>query len=145
VFGYVKETSVTSCKVVSIVETASAVGAFIERSGATGLVEGDYTLRADGLVLMKRIPISADVKVGDPVHTSGTGSVYPRGLLIGTVKEITSDPYSRTLTAVIAPREDFTALDDISHLMIVTGFEVYARPSDSTEIETTASTEEETP
>ena len=35
VFGYVKEVSYMSSKVVSIVETATAVGAFIERSGVT--------------------------------------------------------------------------------------------------------------
>ena len=145
VFGYVKEVSKTSCKVVSIVETATAVGAFIERSGVTGLVEGDYTLRMDGKVVLKNIPQTADVKVGDPVYTSGTGSVYPRGLLIGTVESVSADPYSRTLTAVILPKEDFLALDHISHLMIVTGYEVYAGSASETETAANGSAEEAVP
>ena len=125
VFGYVKEVSYTSCRVVSIVETATAVGAFIERSGVTGLVEGDYSLRDDGRVVMKGILPDSDIAVGDPVHTSGTGSVYPRGLYIGTVLSVTPDPYSRTLTAIIEPAEDFLAIGSLSHLMIVTDYEIY--------------------
>ena len=126
VFGYVKEVSYMSCKVVSIVETATAVGAFIGRSGVTGLVEGDYTLRADGRVIMKNIPVGSDLVVGDRVHTGGTGSVYPRGLLIGTVLSISADPYSRTLTAVIEPAEDFLTIGTMSHLMIITDYEIYS-------------------
>ena len=126
VFGYVKEVSYMSCKVVSIVETASSVGAFIERSGVTGLVEGDFSLREDGLVVMRSIPQSADIVTGDLIHTSGTGSVYPRGLLIGRVVSITPAPYSRTLTAVIEPAEDLLEIDSLSHLMIVTGYEIYS-------------------
>ena len=126
VFGYVKEVSYTSSKVLSIVETAVSVGAFIERSGVTGLVEGDYTLRADGLVVMNGIPQDADIAVGDLVHTSGTGSVYPRGLLVGSVESITPDPYSRTVSAVIRPAEDLLAVGELSHLMIVTDYEIYS-------------------
>ena len=125
VFGYVTETSYMSSKVLSIVETAVSVGAFIERSGVTGLVEGDYTLREDGLVVMRGIPQDADITVGDLVHTSGTGSVYPRGLLIGCVESVSPDPYSRTVNAVIRPNEDFLAVDRLSHLMIVTDYEIY--------------------
>ena len=123
VFGYVKEVSFMSSKVVSIVETASKVGAFVERSGVTGLVEGDFSLRKDGLVVMRSIPQNADIVEGDLVHTSGTGSVYPRGLFVGRVASISADPYSRTLVAVIEPAEDLLAVDDVSHLMIVTGYE----------------------
>ena len=126
VFGYVKEVSYMSCKVVSIVETATAVGAFVERTGVTGLVEGDYTLREDGRVIMKNIPVGSDLVVGDRVHTGGTGSVYPRGLLIGTVLSISADPYSRTLTAVIEPAEDFLTIGTMSHLMIITAYEIYS-------------------
>lgn len=125
VFGYVKEVSYMACKVVSIVETATAVGAFIERSGVTGLVEGDYSLRDDGRVVMKNIPLGSDIAEGDPVHTSGTGSVYPRGLYIGKVLSVEPDPYSRTLTAIVEPGEDFLAIGQLSYLMIVTDYEIY--------------------
>lgn len=137
VFGYVKEVSYMSCEVVSIVETATAVGAFIERSGVTGIVEGDYSLRDDGRVMLKGIPLSADIAEGDPVHTSGTGSVYPRGLLIGKVISVSADPYSRTLVAIIEPAEDFLAIGRLSHLMIVTDYEIYSK-----DVSEEASTEE---
>ena len=131
VFGYVKEVSYMSSKVMSIVETAVSVGAFVERSGVTGLVTGDYTLREDGLVVMEGIPQDADIQVGDLVHTSGTGSVYPRGLLVGSVESISPDPYSRTLRAVIRPFEDLQGVDRLSHLMIVTDYEIYTEEIES--------------
>lgn len=135
VFGYVKEVSYMSCKVVSIIETATAVGAFIERSGVTGLVEGDYSLREDGLVRMNGVAVYSDIAVGDVVYTSGTGSVYPRGLPIGTVISISADPYSRTLTAIVEPSVDFLSLSQISRFMIVTDYEIYSEnvtePSES--------------
>lgn len=137
VFGYVKEVSYMSCRVVSIVETATAVGAFIERSGVTGLVEGDYALRDDGRVVMKNIPLGSDIAEGDPIHTSGTGSVYPRGLFVGTVMSVLPDPYSRTLTAIVEPGEDFLSLGSLSYLMIVTDYEIYTEDPAETVQEST--------
>lgn len=138
VFGYVKEVSAMSCKVVSIVETASAVGAFIERSGVTGLVEGDFSLYSDGRIAMKQILLDSDIREGDLVYTSGTGSVYPRGLLIGKVLSVSGDPYSRTLTAIIQPSENFLAVGRLSHLMIVTGYEIYSEDVTLPETESSA-------
>lgn len=122
VFGYVSEYGLNWAKVVSIVETASSVGVYTERTGVTGVVEGDATLRKDGYCVMTYIPAGADVRVGDRVLTSGGNSVYPSGLPVGVIVSITADEATRTLRAVIKPAVDFADAHDVNRLMIITGY-----------------------
>lgn len=122
VFGYISECGLDWAKVVSIIETASSVGVYTERAGVTGIVEGDSTLRQKGQCLMTYIPSNSDIKVGDRILTSGSGSVYPSGLLVGEVVHLSADDSTRTLTAIIEPTVDLSDTDDITRLMIVTGY-----------------------
>lgn len=123
VFGYVKEVGINWCKVVSIVETASSVGAYVGRSGVLGVVEGDQLLRNDGVCKMTYIEADSDIKVGDRIYTSGTGKIYPGGLLIGTVASIEADEYSRTLVATISPAVNFSDISSINNVMIIKGYD----------------------
>ena len=122
VFGYVSECGLNWAKVVSIIETASSVGVYTERTGVTGVVEGDTSLRENGHCVMTYIPAGADVRVGDRVLTSGGNSVYPSGLPVGEIVSITADETTRTLRAVIKPTIDFTEIDNVNRLMIITGY-----------------------
>ncbi len=123
VFGYVKEAGLDWCRVVSIIETATSVGAYTRRGGATGLVEGDMTLRESGRCRMTYIEDTADIRVGDAVYTGGgAGSQYPGDLLIGTVASIEADANSRTLTALIQPAVDFLAVDQLTGVMVISGY-----------------------
>ena len=121
-FGYVSECGLDWAKVVSIVETTSSVSVYSERTGTTGVVEGDTALRSKGYCLMTYIAPNADIKVGDRIFTSGNGSIYPTGLLIGEVVQITADEVTRTLSAVIKPSVDLANVNDINNLMVVTGY-----------------------
>lgn len=123
VVGYVTEVGLTWCRAVSIIETASAVGAYIERSGELGLIEGSYELRFEGKCRMIRLPADADVHEGDRVLTSGLGSIYPRGLFVGEVVSVDADPYSRTLTAVVQPKVDYSSLVKV---MIIKDYTIYS-------------------
>lgn len=117
--GYVSEVGAVRCKVTPITDSTSSVAAYIERTGASGLLEGDFSLRADGLCKLTGIKENADIEIGDTVVTSGIGSVYPAGIYIGTVSEIESDPYSRTQTATVKPAAEF---DSLSHVMIILSY-----------------------
>ena len=122
IVGYVSEVGLTWCKVSTIIETATSVGAFVERSGEIGVVKGDYTLKNQGFCQMSYLSTDSDIKVGDRIISSGIGVVYPRGLLIGTVSEIVPDAASRTLSAYIEPAVD---LKDVSRVMIIKDFVGY--------------------
>lgn len=122
IVGYVSEVGAMWCKVATIIETASSVGAYVERSGELGLVEGAYDMKGGGLCRMSYLPTDADIRVGDTILSSGIGSIYPRGLVIGKVTALTPDEYSRNLIALIEPAADLT---DLRYVMILRGFNAY--------------------
>lgn len=132
IVGYVSEVGTNWCKVVTILETASSVGAYVERSGELGLVEGVYELKDDGVCRMSYLPTDADIKVGDIILSSGIGSIYPRGLVIGTVTELVPDEFSRTLLASLQPAADLT---DLRNVMIIKSFNAYTVDEDGAENE----------
>ena len=120
IVGYVTDVGLNWCMVSTIIETASAVGAYIPRSGATGIVNGDAALRHEGVCKITYLDPNADIAVGDKVLSSGNGSVYPAELLIGEVIAVEVDEYSRTLVATVKPAVDFS---DLQYMMIITGYE----------------------
>jgi rod shape-determining protein MreC len=120
VFGYVKETGLDWCKVVSIVETGSAVGAYTDRTGAQGIVQGDIHLRAEGTCVMQYTK-DADIRIGDRVLTAGGAeSIYPTGLLIGEIVSIKAEEAG--LMVEIQPSVDFTDIDALSRMMVICGY-----------------------
>lgn len=122
VFGYVSEVSLNWCRVVSIVETASSLGAYTDRTHVPGVVVGDSLLREDGLCKMIYIDATSDIKVGDKVYTSGS-TKYIADLLIGEVYEIVADENTRTLVAYIKPAVDFASVMQTSRVVIITGYD----------------------
>lgn len=122
IVGRVTEVGLTFSRVSTVINYDSSIGAYIERSGEVGIVSGDFDRRRDGLCILEYLSFDADVEVGDKVYSSGLGSVYPRGLYIGEVTEVTGDAYNHTKIAVIQPAAD---LSDITKVMILTDYTVY--------------------
>ena len=120
IVGYVTDVGLNWCMVSTVIETASSVGAYIPRSGVTGIVSGDYSLKNDGVCQISYMDPDADIQVGDKVYSNGTGSVYPADLLIGEVISIEKDEYTRALIATVRPAVDFS---DLKWMMIMTGYE----------------------
>ena len=116
IVGRVESVGVNWCKVTTILENASSVGAMCARSGARGIVDGSLGLRGEGRCSMNYINEFADIQVGDKIISSGEGSVYPYGFSIGTVVEKSFNEHSRTVSAVIEPDVDF---DTVTRVMIV--------------------------
>lgn len=124
IVGAVVEVGPTWCRVKTMLETASALGAYVERSAQTGLVSGSFALAEQGKCIMEYLGADADIRVGDRILTSGVGSIYPAGLLIGEVTAVTPDPYSRGLTAEITPAVN---LEELRRVMIITDFDSYTK------------------
>lgn len=118
--GYVSEVGLNWCKVCTVIETASAVGAYIPRSGTTGIVSGDYSMKLEGACKFSYVEGEGDIEVGDRIYSSGIGSIYPADLYIGEVTEVGEDAYNRTVVATVKPAVDFSDLD---WAVILTGYE----------------------
>ena len=99
VLGKIETIGTNWAKVVSITEPGTACGAEVSRTGDTGIIEGDSLL--NGICKMTSISKDANITPGDYIVTSGSGNVYPSGLIIGRVKEIKEEDISRT--AVVEP------------------------------------------
>ena len=114
--GSVVEVGYNWCRVRVLSEASASAGAYVLRSGETGLARGDISLKGTGRCYLEYLSPDADVKIGDIVYTSGMGSVYPEGLLIGYVADVKTNEYLRTRTAEIDLAVDF---EELKYVMIV--------------------------
>ncbi len=76
-----------------------------------GLIEGFEVERNE--LVMKRIDSSFEIKEGELVVSSGLGGIFPKGILIGEITEITTDDFGLTKMAYIKPAADFSMLQDV--------------------------------
>lgn len=109
--GHVISVTDHTAKVQTIIDTATAVTSTISTTKDTIIVQG--TLDNKGELKATYIPTDASVIQGDSVETSGIGGIYPKGIHIGTIKEVINtnnitDRYATVETAV-----DFNKLDTV--------------------------------
>jgi rod shape-determining protein MreC len=98
-----------SSRVLLIDDHNSAVDAFDQRSRARGIVAGVVD---DGLT-MKYVDRSEDIKAGDPVVTSGMDGIFPRGLLVGTIVNVSQEGPGLFLKVDVKPAVDFSRLEQV--------------------------------
>ena len=109
VVGKIIAASAHASRVLLIDDHNSALDAFDQRSRTRGIVAGVVD---DGLI-MKYVGRTDDVKPGDSVITSGLDGIFPRGLLIGSVKEVGRDAPGLFLKVSIKPAVDFRRLEQV--------------------------------
>ena len=114
--GYVYEAGRTWSKVVTIVDSTVSVGAKINRLNVNAVVSGDVALSRDLKCVMNYISKDTNVELGDYAVTSGNGGIYPEGLYIGKIVELTDDVSGLSQAAIIEPGTDF---HDLSEVMII--------------------------
>ncbi len=76
-----------------------------------GLIEGYDEERNE--LLLKRIDSKLKLKVGEKVLSSGLGGIFPKGILIGEVTEVTTDDFGLTKMAYVKPAADFSMLENV--------------------------------
>ena len=120
IVGRVSEVGLNWCMVSTIIESNVAVGAYVQRSGTGGMINGDYSMMHEGVCKLGYLDANSDIVVGDKILSKGTGSMYPADLEIGTVIDISLDEYTRNTVATVQPSVDFSSL---KWVMILTGYE----------------------
>jgi rod shape-determining protein MreC len=100
-----------TAEVLLLIDRESTVGArIIETRFAPGMVSGTGQ---DDLLEMLRVDHDAEILPGQTVITSGYGSVFPKGLMIGIVEEVMADSNGLTKRATIRPAVDFRRLEEV--------------------------------
>lgn len=80
-----------------------------------GMIEG-FDKESNSLLFKIIEESDQDLKEGELVFSSGKGGVFPAGLPIGEVKEVVSDQYGLTRTALVKPAAD---MYDINQVIVV--------------------------
>ena len=112
--GRVVEVGGNWSKVMSIIDSESSVSALIERTRDTGIVRGTSEVESgEARCNMFYLPLDNDLVPGDRVLTSGLGGVFPKGIVIGEVIEVSRDTSSTDRIAVIETAVDFSKLEEV--------------------------------
>ena len=69
-----------------------------------------------GLLNVEGISNTETVSLGDMVYTSGLGGVFPSGILIGKVENITTDVYDLAKIIKVKPSAHFNEINYVTIL-----------------------------
>ncbi len=109
VVGRVTELGRTASRVMLLTDNDSGIAAIVQRSRAAGIVQGTR----EGGCQMNYLRRDVDVKVGDIVVTSGLDGIFPKGVLIGEVVDITLEHRDLLLSARIEPSVRLAELEEV--------------------------------
>ncbi len=109
IVGQVIETAGHYSKVMLLVDRNSAVDSLVQRSRARGIIKGESAdqFRFE-FVLRKH-----DLQIGDTVIASGLDGVYPKGLRIGRVSDISQRNSDIFYDVSVTPFVDYEKLEEI--------------------------------
>ena len=109
--GHVISVTSNTAKVQTIVDTATAVTSTISTTEDTIIVQG--TLDDKTTLKATFIPTDAVVLEGDSVETSGIGGIYPKGIHIGTIKEVINTSNITDRYAIVETAVNFNKLNTV--------------------------------
>ncbi|MBR6551887.1 MAG: rod shape-determining protein MreC [Clostridia bacterium] len=119
VVGVVKKVNLSTCVVYTVLDPRVNIGAYESATREYGYVSGDSKLLKKGLCKLQGLDRSSSIVSGGIVCTSGSGGVFPHGLIIGEVDSVTSDKVTTSTYATIKP---YTNLNDLTDVFIITSF-----------------------
>lgn len=119
--GYVTSVGPTYAEVTTVLDPDMQAAALVTRTRDVAVAEGDFGLMSDGTLKLSYLTKDADVVIGDTIETSGSGGIFPKGIMIGTVEQIISEENGITNYAVIKP---FVDVETVKNVFIIKSFEV---------------------
>jgi rod shape-determining protein MreC len=128
--GYVIEVGPSYARVVTLLDIMVNVGAYDNTTMAginiydstsrdIGVISGTVELAAEGLCRMDYLPRDSAVRQGNIIMTSG-GGLFPKDILVGTVKRMQSNSHGTSIAAIIEPAADIVNVKDV---FVITKFE----------------------
>lgn len=118
--GVVTKAGATYCVVSTIFDPDIKISAYEVRTRDTGFSATSAELSRDRLCRLSGLNRNTAIATGGIVCTSGVGGIYPRDLIMGTVKEVRNDSRNISSYAIIEPGFDITKLEDV---LIITEFD----------------------
>jgi rod shape-determining protein MreC len=119
VVGIVKKVNLSTSVVYTILDPRINIGAYESATREYGYVSGDTKLLKKGLCKLQGLERTSSIVSGGIVCTSGSGGVFPHGLIIGEVDSVTNDEITTSTYATIKP---YTELNELTDVFVITSF-----------------------
>lgn len=128
VVGFISDVYPHSSRVQLLTDPRTSIGAIVQRpeSRVSSVVRGNGNVPTKPQFV--NIAKDADILEGDTLVTSGFGSIYPKGLYIGTIVSIHQDDNDFVKYAVIRPGVDFSKLEEVFVITHSTDNSSYEKP-----------------
>ena len=144
VVGLVTQVGKNYAEVKTVLDSTLEISSTISSSGYNGMVKGGYMNGTEKLLKMDYLPSAAIIRNNQQVVTSGS-TVYPRGLIVGSVVDA---GFEQTGVAKYALLKSAADIDSLEQIFIITQYTTdvdtagaSADGSADTTAETTAPTE----
>ena len=108
--GHVISVTDDTAKVETIIDSASSVSSNVSTTRESIVCRG--TIDSNDLKAVN-IPTDANLVIGDNIETSGMGGIYPKGILVGTIKEVINTKNITDRYAIIKSAVDFETLETV--------------------------------
>lgn len=116
VVGRVAAVAATTADVMLLTDAQSSADAMVQRSRTRVRVRGrggDAGLHMDAQYLER----TADVEPGDVLMTSGLGTTFPKGLIVGRIDAVERRAFGLYQRAQVRPAVDFARLEEVLVLL----------------------------
>lgn len=114
VLGQVVDVAPEAATVRLISDRRSGVAALIQATRVNGIVSGSI----DGELRLEFVPAQSAPEVGDVAITSGEGGIYPKGLVIGDVVDVSDERGSLFPVIVLESR---VPISEIEEALVIRG------------------------
>ena len=109
--GHIISVTDSTAKVQTIIDTASSVSCSMSTTKDSIVCKG--TLDDVSSLRAMYIPTEANIIQGDSIETSGLGGIYPKGIHVGTVKQVMNTQNMTDRYAIVDTAVDFDKLDTV--------------------------------
>lgn len=116
--GRISKTGYSSSVVKLLTASSNDMKVAVDIKNETEIVHGiiDDYLEDESLIQVNNVSKNSDIKLEDKVYTNGLGGIYPSGIYIGKVVEITSD--SLGLNKIVKVKPD-TSYDKLRYVSVI--------------------------
>ena len=112
VVGLVTSVGVNWAEVTTVLDSTLEISGTVATSGYNGMVKGGYVEGHETLLQMNYLPSAAIIRNKDQVVTSGS-TVYPRGLMMGTIVDAGFEETGIAKFALLDPAAEISSLEQI--------------------------------
>jgi len=118
VVGLVTDVGLNWAEVTTILDSTLEISGTISASGYNGMVKGGYVEGHETLLQMNYLPSAAIIRNKEQVVTSGS-TVYPRGLIMGSIVDA---GFAETGIAKYALLDPAAEIDSLEQIFIITEY-----------------------